>query len=66
MNYDVEGNEDAFMDVALYKGVQWAFCYEDMEMCSGMDFNPLVSACCDHDYSGNSRNALADIWLLLR
>ena len=54
------------MDVALYKGVQWAFCYKDMEMCSGMDFNPLVSACCDYDHSGNSRNALADIWLLLR
>jgi hypothetical protein len=32
MIYDGERNEDAFMDVALYNGVLWAFWKEDMEL----------------------------------
>lgn len=34
MNYDGEENEDAFMDVALYNGVYWAFFGGNMAMLS--------------------------------
>lgn len=65
MNYDGEGNEDAFMDVALYRGVQWAFWYEDMVSAVGWS-SDLWYPFCDHYRSGNSRNAFADIWLSFR